>query len=233
MTDERNKSGIAADKAFSVLSENDTQSLLNEHTARLIAMGDGGDPFAKHKLKLEIASDLLALDRKKESWSEAHESFDYFLQNHYWQETVEACDVMFQCEQDDSLLALAHGIWLSVTFPIAPETTIAMLQHFIDESPDNSDGAAVAAITAHYIANLRCQGDKRDSLSFLATQLIAQVAKRHSQVDNQDMLDFWIEKLELNDPAVFLPRLAKVLDVIVEDNWWFDKDALRRMIPDN
>ena len=31
----------------------------------------------------------------------------------------------------------------------------------------------------------------------------------------------------------FLPRLAKVLDIIVADRWWFDRDKLRRLIPDN
>jgi len=232
MSDEK-KSGIAVEEAFNVIGENDTQALLDQHVTRLYALPDDGDPFEKFKLKLEIASDLLALDRKKESWNEARECFDFFLQNYHWQQCAECCDVMYQCEQEDSLLALANGIWLAVTFPVAPETTVALLQHVIDETPADSDGAAVAAVTAHYIANLRSTADKRNSLTFLTTQIISQVAKRHSQVEDQDMLNFWMEKLELNDPAVFLPRLASILDVIVQDKWWYDRDELRRMIPDN
>jgi len=205
----------------------------HEHQALLAALPQDAEPVKKYKLKLEIASDLLALEQKQEAWAEAKACLDFFIENYYWQQAVESCDVLYQSEQDDSLLALAHGVWLAVTFPVAPETSVAMLQHIIDETPADSDGAAVAVITAHYIATMRSADDKRDSLCFLTTQLISQVAKRHSQVDDQEMLDFWMEKLELKDPAVFLPRLAKILEVIVQDKWWYDRDKLRRMIPDN
>ncbi len=80
---------------------------------------------------------------------------------------------------------------------------------------------------------MRCQGQEHTSLTFLTNQIIAQVAKRHSQIESQDMLDFWMERLQLKDPAIFLPRLAKILDAIVEDNWWFNRDALRKQLPIN
>ena len=216
-----------------MLDERDTQSLLAEHEAQLAALPVDAADNERHKLLLDIASDYLALNRRQDAWDGARACLDYFLQDHNWQLAVEACDVLYQCEQEDSILALAHGIWLAVTFPIEPQTTVGMLQHIIDETPADSDGAAVAAITAHYIANLRCDEKQAQSLSFLTTQLIAQVAERHSQVKDQDMLEFWMEKLELTDPAIFLPKLAKVLDIIIEDKWGFDRDQLRRLIPDN
>ena len=43
-----------------------------------------------------------------------------------------------------------------------------------------------------------------------------------------------MEKLELKDPSVFLPRMSMVLDAIVgESGWWFDKDELKSRLPDN
>ena len=231
--DPKQKQGIAIDKALNLLNESDSQSLLERHQAQLAELGDDASDAQRHALLLEIASDHLALNHPQDAWDGARACLDYFLQDHNWQLAVEACDVLYQCEHEDSILALAQGIWLAVTFPITPATSISMLQHFIDETPPDSDGAAVAAVIAHYIADLRAQGEQAESLSFLTTQLIAQVAKRHSQVESQDMLDFWLEKLELTEPAVFLPKLAKVLDIIVEDKWWFDREQLRRLIPDN
>ena len=35
-----------------------------------------------------------------------------------------------------------------VTFPIDPEITVHLLSHVIDDTPDDADGAAVAAATA-------------------------------------------------------------------------------------
>lgn len=225
--------GIAAEQAFDVLDPEDTRNLLARHQTELAELPEDAPEFERTRLKLEIASDLLALEQKEQAWHQARTCLSAFLNEQAWQQAVETCDVLYQCEQDDSVLALAHGVWLAVTFPVAPETTVAMLQHIVDETPADSDGAAVAAITAHYIADLRASEEKRDSLMFLTTQIIAQVAKRHSQVNDQDMLEFWMEKLELKDPAVFLPRLAKVLDIIVGDRWWFDRDSLRQLIPDN
>lgn len=231
--DIKQKQGVAIDEALNMLDEGDTQSLLAEHEAQLAALPDDAPDSERHALLLEIATDYLALKRTEDAWDGARACLNYFIKDQNWQLAVEACDVLYQCEDENSILALAQGIWLGVTFPIEAATTIGMLQHMIDETPADSDGAAVAAVTAHYIANLRCEGEQADSLSFLTTQLIAQVAERHSQVKDQDMLEFWMEKLELTDPAVFLPKLAKVLDIIVEDKWWFDRDQLRRLIPDN
>ncbi|MBI1422476.1 MAG: hypothetical protein GC149_03345 [Gammaproteobacteria bacterium] len=225
--------GVAAEQAFDILETEDTRSLLAKHQTELSELPADAPEFERSRLKLEIASDLLALEQKEQAWHQAKACLSFFVDEQHWQQAVETCDVLYQCEQEDSVLALAHGVWLGVTFPVAPETTIAMLQHIVDETPADSDGAAVAAITAHYIADLRSSGEKRDSLLFLATQIIAQVAKRHSQVNDQEMLEFWMERLELKDPAVFLPRLAKVLDIIVADRWWFDRNKLRRLIPDN
>jgi hypothetical protein len=160
-------------------------------------------------------------------------ALDVFLQHENWQEAVEAYNVLFQADQPASLSALGQGVWLAVTLPIQPDTTVAMLQHIVDETPDDSDGAAVAAITAHYIADIRSSDERHQSLTFLTQNILGQVARRHSAVNTQAELDAWLERLHLKDPAEFLPRLATVIDVMVQDDWWFDRDDLRKRLPVN
>jgi hypothetical protein len=41
-----------------------------------------------------------------------------------------------------------------------------------------------------------------------------------------------VEKLELNEPEKFLPRLRNVIDVLVQENWWVDRDAIWASLPD-
>jgi len=192
------------------------------------------DAPLEQRLQLELDSGyaLLELNRFDEASTQARGLFERALAANQWQQAVEACDILFQSEQADSIPALAHGIWLGVTFPIDPELTVAMLQHLIDETPDRSDGAAVAAAVANYIVDLRADEQSRENLLFFTNQLLGQVARRHSQVEEQEIFDFWVQQLELDQPDKFLPRLAKVLDVLVQDKWWFDRDALRALIPD-
>jgi hypothetical protein len=185
----------------------------------------------KLKPTLDSCYLLLDLERKDEAWTLARNSFDKALAEQLWTQAVEACDIMYQADMENSIQALAHGIWLGVTFPIEPDLSVAMLQHLVDETPDNSDGAAVAAATACYLVDLRAEGEQQKELQFFTRQLIGQVAKRHSQIEDKEIFDFWVEQLELNDPGKFLPRLASVLEVLTSNDWWYERDQLRDLIP--
>lgn len=185
-------------------------------------------PLAFARMQLDIAEIQVALERKQEAWDMAREAFNAALKNESWQDAVEACNVLYQAEQEDSIAVLGMGVWLAVSFPVDPELTLAMLLHIVDETPNNSDGAALAAVTARYVIDLRAEEEHHASQGFLADNLIARVAERHSNVRDQVALNKWMDRLELRDPQVFLPRLSQVVDVIVGESWWFDRDELRR-----
>ncbi|QEP42010.1 hypothetical protein D5085_01965 [Ectothiorhodospiraceae bacterium BW-2] len=186
------------------------------------------------KNRMEAGYVLLDLERKAEAWQLAHEVLPVAISSESWLHAVEACDIIYQAEQNDSVVAIGHGIWLGVTFPIDTELTIAMLEHLINDSPDRSDGAAVAAAVANYIVDLRVEDEQvRNHLKFYTMQLLGDVARRHSQVEEQEIFDFWVERLELNDPAKCIPRLGQVVEALVEEQWWFDREAIRAKIPES
>ncbi len=203
---------------------------LGDELDELRAAGAGGE--SQIKPLLDSGYILLDLERNEEAWSAAKEAFDVAIGLEKWQQAVEACDILVQADQPESLKALAHGLWLGITYPIDPELSVAMLQHLVDETPPEADGAAVAAAAARYVVDLRAEGKQREDLQFFTSQMLGQVARRHSKgsVDSQEMFEFWLERFELNDPSKFLPRLAQVVDVLTAD-WWFDRDALRAKLP--
>lgn len=190
------------------------------------------EPLARVRLQLDVAEILNALERGKEAWPIAHEAFVTAMQQEAWQDAVEACNVLYQAKQPDSRAVLGMGIWLAVTFPVDPELTLAMLMHVLDETPEDSDDAAVAAITARYVVDLRATDEQHESQRFLADNLIAMVAQRHGNVHDQAALDRWLDDLDLRDPRIFLPRLALVVNELVDNDWWFDREELRRRLPD-
>jgi hypothetical protein len=185
-------------------------------------------PLVHARMQLDIAEMLVELDRKPEAWTLARSAFDAALAHDAWQDAVEACNVLYQCEQDNSIAALGMGVWLAVSFPVDPELTLAMLLHLVDEMPNDADGAALAAVTARYVIDLRADDHNHESQGFLANNLIARVAERHSNVRHQAALDEWLDRLELRDPQRFLPRLGQVVNLIVGNAWWFDRDQLRK-----
>lgn len=210
--------------------------LLVSKLAELEGVLQQAEGAARLKPLLDSGYILLDLvDRKPDAWKVAKEAFDIAIAEQNWLSAVEACDIRYQADQDDAIAALAHGIWLGVTFPIDPELTVAMLQHLVEETPDHADGAAVAAAVACFVVDLRAEGKKKEDLGFFTGQLLGQVARRHTNgaCDTQELFDIWMNRLELKEPDKFLPRLAAILDVLVSaDQWWIDRDALRATLPE-
>ncbi len=207
---------------------------LAELDKELAEMGEGADPSRRAKCLNDSAYILLDLvDRKGEAWERARQAFDLAIDARNWAQAVEACDVMAQSDHEGSVKAIAHGIWLGVTYPVDPELSVAMLQHLVDETPDNSDGAAVAAAVARYIVDLRAEDKQREDLQFFTNQMLGNVARRHTNgaCDTQELFEIWSARLELDDPATLMPRLGQVIEVIAEGDWWIDRDALRDELP--
>lgn len=184
-------------------------------------------------VQIEMGQILVDLKRGMLAFDLGHAAFDIAIEQELWETAAIACEIMFNAEQEDSLAALGQGLWLAVTFPVDPELTVALLQHVVDETPPESDGAAVAATVAHYISDVRGNGLARDNLMMFTNNMLATVARRHSNVTTQDQFNYWFNKLELNDPAKFLPRLRNVIDVMVQDNWWLDLETIRSKLPVN
>lgn len=184
------------------------------------------------KLELEMAEVFVGLSKLDDAWQGARPLLELFIEAAEFELAVRTCRVLYQADHEESIAALGQGCWLAVTYPINPTLSVEMLHNIVDETPDNSDGAAVAAMAAQYIADKR--GDEhRENLMFLTTQIIAKVAKRHRKIEGEEMIKTWIEILELNDTDQLFDRLAKIIDAITADNWWFDRDVLRAQLPVN
>ncbi|OUD12465.1 hypothetical protein [Thioflexithrix psekupsensis] len=182
-------------------------------------------------LLIEYGYVCLSLEQDEEAWQAAREAFDIHVAYSEWENAVHACNIMFQANQADSLVALGNGVWLAVTFPIDTELSVLMLENIVNETPDNSDGAAVAAATAHYLVDLRTEGRQRDDLHFFTNQLLARVARRHSGIETNVGFQMWMQRLGLDDPDAFLNRLAQVLNIITQNEWWVDRDHIRETLP--
>ena len=208
------------------------EAKLAETNSKLKATRIQNNPVVHANLLLDKVNALLALGRKKDIWNDARTAFAIFIENHCWEQAAECCDIMYQTEEEASITALIHGIWLAVSFPVDPQLTINLLVHFIDETPPTADGAALAAATAHYIVGLRASEKDFENLNFQTTALLSKVAESHSNVGSQNVMDDWLERMGLNDPGLFLPRMGMVINAIVQEHqWWFDRDALRALFP--
>ncbi len=212
-------------------NEEQLKAKLEYFEAELKKLNDTQKNEEKIKIHLEIGRIQVELYKGAEAWKHGFTAFEISQELQIWELAVEACDVMFLSEGPESLKALGHAIWLGVTFPIDPEITVAMLQHLIEESPEEADTRAIAAAAAHYITSVRCGPD--DDLTFFTEQMLTSVADKHSHITDQSTFDVWRKTLKLDDPDSFFPKLSGAIDQLVGDNWWIDRDKIRNSIPES
>ena len=183
-------------------------------------------------IELEVGDRQARLGEGVEAWWTARPLFDHYLAEQDWPHLVEAAEVLFRADQPGSLAALGHGIWIAVTFPIDPVVTVVMMQHLVDASPTDSNTAAVAATVAHYIAAIRGEGGDGEDLTNFTEQLLLLVAGNQG-ISGQEEFAGWMHHNGLKEPAEFIPRLGEAVDNLVAGDWWLDRDALRRLIPED
>ena len=206
---------------------------LQENQKQLATLANDAAEIDVAKIKLDIARAQLGLGNKLACWQEARSLLNTFIGYEAFEQAVEVCELMYLAEQEDSIKALGHGCWLAVTYPVDPALTVDMLSYIVGETPDNSDGAAVASVAALYLVELRAEGEEKANLQFLVKQLVAVVAKRHRGIEDEESIQIWIEMHELNDIDELFARLGKMMDAIVGQKWWFDRDELRAKLPIN
>lgn len=195
------------------------------------------DPRNKESLRraqvaLEIAGLQLDFDDKMAAWEYAQPTIEVFIANGAIEDAALACQYTYLADQQDALAAIGQAAWLSVTFPVDPHLTANILAHIIDETPDDSDGAAVAAAAADYVVDIRSDGAGRETLRQFTGANLARVAKRHGNVQSETEFGLWIERLELDIPEKLFVRLRNIIDVLVQTDWWFDRAELQKLIPD-
>ncbi len=206
-------------------NEEQLQSRLEYFEGELAKMNEGAPVEDRIKTLLEIGRIQVERYKGADAWEKSFTAFNLAQEDELWELAVEACDVMFLSEGPDALVALGHALWLGVTFPIDAEITVAMLQHLVEESPEEADTRAIAAAAAHYITSVRCGED--DDLTFFTSQMLASVADKHSHVVDQSTFDLWRRTLQLDKPEVFLHKLSGAIDQLVDGKWWVDRDKIR------
>lgn len=78
-----------------------------------------------------------------------------------------ACLAMYESGQEESISALGHAVWLVVACPVNPEQVLQAMRSLVEETPENSDGAAVAAMLGYFLVEKRSLGEIGSAMYFL------------------------------------------------------------------
>jgi hypothetical protein len=129
--------------------------------------------------------------------------------------------------ESNALSYLAQSFW--VTLRIQPPLTdaINLLTILYQEVPRADELEALLAAYALALCAQRGQGHPQlAQLREHAGKLMTGAAGAQG-ITTQDAFDDWFTQQQLNDPAVFLPRLSQRLEALIDNQWAFDPSPLQ------
>ena len=108
------------DQIISGSDERQTRASMENHLREIeqnLAQLPASSANQRQMLVLEKATVLVELGDKLQAWKLARAGFDYFLETEQWQSAVEACELVYRCDCEDSIPALGMACWLAITYP--------------------------------------------------------------------------------------------------------------------
>ncbi|NJL19853.1 MAG: tetratricopeptide repeat protein, partial [Leptolyngbyaceae cyanobacterium SM1_3_5] len=127
-------------------------------------------------------------------------------------------------DQENAIPYLAQALWLGLRIQTPLPDLVNLLRFFFNQVPQGDELEALLATTALFVCGARGEGHPQlNDLQTTSIKLLAMAAAAQGiQLESMEALSQWREQQQLNDPAVFLPRLIQRLETMVGDQWVFD-----------
>lgn len=210
---------------LSELSRSSLRSRISALHDRLLESESDDNTLSRAMLKHVISRDLITLGHNQEAWEIGREAFLGFLDEDDWQSAAEVCDTLYQTAHENSLGALAQGIWLSLHRPITAATAAVLLFHLLQEMPEESQEISLIAATILFLSVSRPDTGKQKRLIRIAGGILIKQAN-HEDIQDRKRFEQWLKQHSLDQPNWFLPKLHNILFGLIQDDWWFDHDHL-------
>jgi len=131
--------------------------------------------------------------------------------------------------EDNSPIYLAQAVWLALRVQGPLESTVQRFVTLYQQVPSGDALEALLAAATQDLCAVRGNGHPRfDPMQAFSDQMMAHAAKQQG-IETQAAYDTWVNEQQLDEPAVFVPKLQQRLEAIVGDQWLFDRSKLQEV----
>jgi len=133
--------------------------------------------------------------------------------------------------ETNALSYLAQALWLALRTQPSLTQSITLAAALYQRVPQADELEALLAAFALTLCAQRGQGHPQlAQLQERASTMMSGAAGAQG-ITTQDAFEGWVTQQQLNDSAVFLPRLNQRLEVLIDNQWAFDPSLLQSMEP--
>ncbi|MEO5362527.1 MAG: hypothetical protein H7838_02715 [Magnetococcus sp. DMHC-8] len=164
-----------------------------------------------------------------EEWQLNKAAIARFGRNGHWQEALALLTAMSKKQRSHEMYkALAQRVWVALKSDAPVPEVVLALYHLLNTLGPRHEIAGPIAALAHLMAKHRTPDHPDQALAQAQSQQMFALVLDAVGIVGDDAFGKWVTHNHLDDPNHYIPIVLHGLEIMVGDDWWFDRDALQR-----
>ncbi|MBF0449038.1 MAG: hypothetical protein HQL67_12645 [Magnetococcales bacterium] len=189
-----------------------------------IVMQTPEEMFAQQQVKQQ----KLPRKNPEEEWKLNKAAITRFASDRNWPEVLKLLTFLSTKRNNNEVYkVLAMRVWvcLKSDTPVT-EVVLGLFQLLNTLSPKHEMAGHIAALANLMARNRTPDHEDRELAIGQAQQMLSMVCEFQG-ISGEEEFDKWIEENQFNDPNHYVPVVMDALDMMVGEDWWFDRDDLQ------
>ncbi|MCP4042086.1 MAG: hypothetical protein GY731_09065 [Gammaproteobacteria bacterium] len=127
----------------------------------------------------------------------------------------------------DHRKAFAQRVWVALKADVPPAETVESLKEWVIMLGTRHELSGAIAVLAYQIARKRAERMPDNGFSMVQAQQLLNLVCQTEEVKDEDGFNKWVATRNLDDPGTYLPQIMEGLEMMILDDWWFDREALQ------
>ena len=170
-------------------------------------------------------------DRKDpaEEWKLNRAAITRFAKDSNWEEVLKLLKILSTKHRNKEVYkALAMRVWVCLKSDAPGSEVVLSLFHLLNTLGSKHEIAGPIAALAHLMAKNRTPEHADRDLAMGQAQQMFNLVCENLGVVGEEPFKKWVAASKLDDPNHYIPIVMNCLDIMVGDDWWFDREKLQK-----
>ncbi len=163
----------------------------------------------------------------EEEWRLNKTAIARLARNGQWPEVMEILTALSKKQKTHEIYkALAQRVWVALKSEIPVPDVVMALFHLLNTLGPRHEIAGPIVALAHLMAKHRTPDHPDAALAQAQSQQMFSLVLDAVGIVGDEAFGKWVELHHLDDPNHYIPIVLRSLEIMVGDDWWFDRAAL-------
>ena len=164
-----------------------------------------------------------------EDWEFSLEKLERFNKSRDWNAALDLLIYLSKKDDHDKLhAAIGQASWLALKLETPIDIVVMSLYNMLLTLGNGHGAAKSVAALANMMTHHRTPDHPDRELAKAQAQQMLHYVSPETGHENQEGFDKWTKENRMDDPDFFVPVVMEVIDGLVRQDWWIDREAIQQ-----